>query len=216
MSIKDNIKKLKSEIPSNVEILAATKTRSIEQIKKAIEAGIKVFGENYVQEAEKKYSEIKTDNKIRIYFIGHLQKNKINRALKIFDVVNIDSVEIAEDIDKRADKKVKVMIEVNIADEPQKAGCKPNELTDLIKKISKLKNIEVIGLMAMPPFFQDIEKTRPYFKKMKNLFDEIKKMHIPNINIEILSMGMSDSYKVAIEEGATEVRLGNILFGQRE
>ena len=216
MSIKDNIKKLKSEIPSNIQILAATKTRSIPQIEEAIEAGIKIFGENYVQEAEKKYSEIKKNKKIILCFIGHLQKNKINRALKIFDVVNIDSVEIAEDIDKRADKKVKVMIEVNIADEPQKAGCKPEELIDLIKKISKLKNIEVIGLMAMPPFFQDIEKTRPYFRKMKILFDKIKKINIPNTNIEILSMGMSDSYKVAIEEGSTEVRLGSILFGQRE
>ena len=207
MSIKDNIKKLKSEIPSNVEILAATKTRSIEQIKKAIEAGIKVFGENYVQEAEKKYSEIKTDNKIRIYFIGHLQKNKINRALKIFDVVNIDSVEIAEDIDKRADKKVKVMIEVNIADEPQKAGCKPNELTDLIKKISKLKNIEVIGLMAMAPFFEKPENARPYFKKMKVLFDKVK-----NENLNILSIGMTHDYNIAIEEGSNLIRIGSLIF----
>lgn len=206
MSIKENIEKLKKEIPSNVQILAATKTRSIPQIKEAIEAGIKIFGENYVQEAEKKYSEIKKDNKIILCFIGHLQKNKINRALKIFDVVNIDSFEIAEDIDKRADKKVKVMIEVNIADEPQKAGCKPNELTDLIKKISKLKNIEVIGLMAMAPYFEDKEKTRPYFKKMKQLFDEIG-------NLKVLSLGMTHDYKVAVEEGSNLIRIGSLIFG---
>ncbi len=205
MSIKDNIKRLKSEIPSNVEVLAATKTRNISQIKETINAGITIFGENYVQEAEKKYTKIKNNNKVELYFIGHLQKNKINRALKIFEVISIDSFEIADAIDRRADKKIKVLIEVNIANEPQKAGCKPEELIDLIDTISKLKNIEVKGLMAMAPFFNDIEKTRPYFRKMKELFDKIG-------NLKILSLGMTQDYRVAIEEGSNLIRIGSLIF----
>jgi len=205
MSIKENIEKLKKEVPSDIGILAATKTRNISQIKEAVNAGIKSFGENYVQEAEKKYTEIKKNNKVGLYFIGHLQKNKINRALKIFDVISIDSFEIADAIDKRADKKVKVLIEVNIANEPQKAGCKPEELIDLINNISKLKNIEIIGLIAMAPFFDDTEKTRPYFRKMKELFDKIG-------NLKILSLGMTHDYRIAIQEGSNLIRIGSLIF----
>jgi len=206
MSIKDNIEKLKKEIHSNVEILAATKTRNISQIKEAVNAGIKLFGENYVQEAEKKYTDIKKNN-IELYFIGHLQKNKINRALKIFDVISIDSFGIADCIDKRAEKKVKVLIEVNISNEPNKSGCKPEELIDLIDNISKLKNIEVTGLIAMAPFFDDAEKTRPYFRKMKELFDKIG-------NLKILSLGMTHDYKIAVEEGSNLIRIGSLIFGK--
>ena len=207
MSIKEKIQKLKQGIPSNAEILAATKTRSISQIKEAIEAGITIFGENYIQEAEKKYTEIKKEHKIELYFIVHLQKNKINRALKIFDIINIDSYEIAEAINQRTDKKVKVLIEVNIGNEPQKAGCKPEEVISLVEKISKLKNIEVIGLMAMAPFFDDKEKARPYFKKMKKLFEKMK-----NEKINILSLGMTHDYKIAIEEGSNLLRIGSLIF----
>jgi len=207
MSIKEKIQKLKKEIPSHVDILAATKTRSISQIKEAIEAGITIFGENYVQEAEKKYAEIKKTNNIELYFIGHLQKNKINKVLKIFDVITLDSYEITEAIDKRTDKKIKIIIEVNISNEPQKHGCKPEELINLVKKISELKNIEVIGLMAMAPFFDDKEKTRPYFKKMKKLFEKIK-----NEKINILSLGMTHDYKIAIEEGSNLIRIGSLIF----
>ena len=134
-----------------------------------------------------------------------MQKNKINRALKVFDVISIDSFEIANAIDKRAGKKVKVIIETNVADEPQKAGCKPEELLDLIKKISELKNIEVTGLVAMAPFFDDIEKTRPYFKKMKELFDKLG-------NLNVLSLGMTHDYKIAIEEGSNLIRIGSLIF----
>ena len=230
MSIKDNIKKLKDEIPSYVKILAATKTRSIFQIKEAINSGIKIFGENYVQEAEKKYKNIK-NNKIELYFIGHLQKNKINRALKLFDLLTIDSFELAAAIDKRANeknkffssikstkyflynKKIPVLIEVNISNEPNKQGCKPQELIGLIKKISKLKNIEIQGLIAMAPYFEDEEKTRPYFKKMKSLFNKIKKLKIKSIKMDILSLGMSNDYKIAIQEGSNLIRIGSLIFG---
>jgi len=212
MSIKENILKLRNEIPSNVNILAAAKTRTIAQIKEAIGSGIKLFGENYVQEAEKKYAAIKKSSKIELYFIGHLQKNKINRALKIFDVINIDSYEIASAIDRKANKKIPILIEINISNERQKHGCKPEELINLIKKVSELKNIEVIGLMAMAPYFKDAEKTRTYFKKMKSLFEGIKKLKLNSIKMDILSLGMSNDYKIAIQEGSNLIRIGSLIF----
>ena len=212
MSIKENINTLRSNIPKSIGILAATKTRTAQQIKEAIDSGIKIFGENYVQEAEKKYSEIKQNNNINLYFAGHLQKNKINRALKLFDVINVDSFEIAEAISQRTGKKIKVLIEVNIGNEPNKYGCKPEELINLIKKLSKLKNIEVCGLMAMAPYFKDGEKTRPYFKKMRLLFEKIKKLKLKNVKMEILSLGMSNDYKIAIEEGSNLIRIGRSIF----
>ena len=212
MSIKENINTLRSNIPKSIGILAATKTRTAQQIKEAIDSGIKIFGENYVQEAEKKYSEIKQNNNIDLYFSGHLQKNKINRALKLFDVINVDSFEIAEAISRRTGKKIKVLIEVNIGNEPNKYGCKPEELINLIKKLSKLKNIEVCGLMAMAPYFKDGEKTRPYFKKMRLLFEKIKKLKLKNVKMEILSLGMSNDYKIAIEEGSNLIRIGRSIF----
>ncbi len=212
MSIKENINTLRSNIPKSIGILAATKTRTAQQIKEAIDSGIKIFGENYVQEAEKKYSEIKQNNNIDLYFSGHLQKNKINRALKLFDVINVDSFEIAEAISRRTGKKIKVLIEVNIGNEPNKYGCKPEELINLIKKLSKLKNIEVCGLMAMAPYFKDGEKTRPYFKKMRLLFEKIKKLKLKNVKMEILSLGMSNDYKIAIEEGSNLIRIGSSIF----
>ena len=212
MSIKKNIIHLRNNIPKNIQILAATKTRTVQQIKEAIDSGIKIFGENYVQEAEKKYNEIKKIHNIKLFFIGHLQKNKINRALKIFDLLTVDSFDIASEINKRADKKIKILIEVNISNEPQKNGCKPGELTNLIKKLSELKNIEVIGLMTMAPYFKDAEKTRPHFKKMKSLFEDIKKLKLENVKMNILSLGMSNDYKIAIEEGSNLVRIGSLIF----
>ena len=210
MSIEENIKNLRNSIPETVQILAAAKTRSIAEIKEAVNSGIRIFGENYVQEAEKKYSGIKC--KIELFFIGHLQKNKINRALKIFDIINIDSIEIAEAIGKKTDKKIKILVEVNISSEPGKHGCKPEELMDLIKKISRLNNVEVIGLMAMAPFLKDTEKIRPYFKKMKILFENIKKLKIKNVKMDILSLGMTHDYKTAIEEGSNLIRIGSLIF----
>jgi len=214
MSIKENIKKIKAEIPSHVALMAATKTRTIDEIKQAIDAGITIIGENYVQEAEKKYHELK--GKVKFHLIGHLQTNKIKKALKIFDMIQtLDSLKLAEEIEKTAEKPIDVLIEINIGKELNKTGVMPENTISLIKEISKLKNIKIKGLMAMAPYFDDAEKTRPYFREMKKLFEEIRKLEVQNVEMETLSMGMSDSYKIAIEEGSNMVRLGTIIFGKR-
>ena len=215
MSIKENIEKIKNEIPRGITLVAATKTRSIDEIKEAVDAGIEIIGENYVREAESRYKELQ--GKVKIHCIGHLQTNKIKKAVEIFDMIEtVDSVKVAKEIDKRTTKLMPVLVEVNIAKESSKSGVMPEQTIDLIKEISNFKNIKIKGLMTMAPYFDDPEKDRPYFKEMKQLFDKIKAMNIPHVDMEILSMGMSDSYKVAIEEGATMVRVGTKIFGKRE
>ena len=231
MNIKENILNIKNNIPDKISILAAIKTRSMEEIKKAIVAGIKIIGENYVQEAEKKYKILKGSlnskssncykslirNKVEFHCIGHLQKNKVKKAVEVFDMIQtIDSEKIAKEVNNRCkniNKIMPVLIEVNIGKESNKSGCMPKDVSKLAESISKLNNIKLKGLMTMAPYFKDPEKSRPYFKKTKQLFDKMKKK-FPKI--DTLSMGMSDSYKIAIEEGATMVRLGTIIFGERK
>ena len=217
MSISDNIFSIKKEIPKEVELVAAAKTRSVDDIKQAIESGIKIIGENYVQEAEKKLQALK--GAVKFHCIGHLQTNKVKEAVEIFDMIQtVDSVKIAKEINKRCGKLKKTMpilIEVNSGKEPNKDGVMPEDIIPLIKEISQLKNIKIKGLMTMAPYFENPEKDRPYFRLTKGLFDKIKTLNIPNINMEILSMGMTHSYKVAIEEGANMIRIGTKLFGER-
>jgi hypothetical protein len=211
MSIKDRILEVKKDIPKNITIVAATKTQSIDNIKQAIKAGLVIIGENYVQEAESKQKELKS--KVKIHCIGHLQTNKVKKAVEIFDMIQtVDSKKIAKEINKRTKKLMPILIEVNIGEEPNKDGCMPKDVKVLVEMISKLKNLKLKGLMTMAPYFRDPEKSRKYFKKTKKLFDELKKSYK---DIDTLSMGMSDSYKVAIEEGATMIRLGTVIFGKR-
>ena len=217
MLIKENVKKIKKELPPDIKIIAATKTRSVDEIKQAIEAGINIVGENYVQEAERKFQELK--GKVEFHCIGHLQKNKVKKAVEIFDMIQtVDSVKIAKEIDKRCKNISKIMpilIEINSGKEKNKSGCMPEDTGKLIKEASTLKNIKIKGLMTMAPYFKEPEKDRPYFKLTKKLFDKLKALNIPNVDMEILSMGMSHSYKIAIKEGANMVRIGTKLFGSR-
>jgi len=213
MSIQENIKRIKNQIPDSVKLVAATKTRTPEEINEAINAGVIAIGENYVQEALQKYEKI--DHSIELHLLGHLQKNKINKALQIFDYIqSVDSFELAEGINKRAQKIIPVFIEVNIAGEDTKFGLKKEELVDLLKMISKLEKIRVEGLMTMP-YFDNPEDARPYFKEMKLLFEKIKSMNIPNVTMKYLSMGMTNDYKIAIEEGGNMIRIGTGIFGPR-
>jgi|TARA_B100002003_G_C14047369_1_gene504498 pyridoxal phosphate enzyme (YggS family) len=217
MSIKNNIKKIKQELPANIILVAATKTRSVDEINQAIESKIKIIGENYVQEAEKKYNKLK--GKVQFHCIGHLQKNKVKKAVEMFDMIQtVDSIKIAEEIDKKCkdiNKIMPVLIEINSGKEPNKDGVMPEDTINLIKEISQLKNLKIKGLMTMAPYFEDVEKNRPYFKLTKTIFDKIKAQNIPNVDMKILSMGMSHSYKIAIEEGANMVRIGSKIFNSR-
>ena len=215
--IKQNVDQIMSELPNGVELVAAAKTRQPEEILEAIEAGIKIVGENYVQEAERAYEVV--GNSAKWHFIGYLQKNKVKRAVRLFDMIEtVDSVEIAREIDKRCaqiGKIMPVLIEVNSGREKQKSGVFPGGVEQLVKGISAFPNIRVMGLMTMGPRFGNPEDSRPYFVETRKIFERIKKLNLANIEMKYLSMGMTNSYKIAIEEGANIVRIGTKLFGER-
>lgn len=222
MGIKENYQKLRREISENVSIIVACKTRTPEEIAEVIDAGAEYLGENYVQEAENVYDALgEKARRVKWHMLGHLQKNKINKALRIFDVVQtIDSQEVALALSERAQRIgriVSVYIEVNIGAEGSKTGVKPEyqEVRALAEEISQFKHLRLEGLMTMAPFLKNPEDYRTYFRKMKKVFDEIKALNLPKVDMKYLSMGMSDSYKIAIEEGSNMVRLGTAIFGER-
>lgn len=216
--IKENVRKILEELPGNVELVAAAKTRTVEEIEEAIDAGVKIIGENYVQEAERAYKVI--GKKVRWHFLGHLQKNKAKLAVKLFDMIEtVDAHTIAVEIDKicvRENKTMPVLVEINSGKEIQKFGVMPEKAEELIKKVSCLKNIKIMGLMTMGPQFGDPEQARPYFTETKRVFDNIRALNLSGVEMKYLSMGMTNSYQVAIEEGANIVRIGSKIFGPRE
>lgn len=219
MGIKENVKSLLDELPDGVLLVAATKSRSPEEILKAVDAGLQVIGENYAQDAEKKADVI--GDRVKYHFIGHLQRNKVKKIVEFIDMIEtVDSLRIAEEIDKRCallNKVMPILVEINSGREAQKAGVFPEDAEELIKKISYFPNIKVMGLMTMGPMFGNPEDARPFFVETKKVFERIKKsLHIPNIEMKYLSMGMSNSYRVAIEEGTNIVRIGTRIFGARE
>ena len=214
MGIKENVKKLLAELPGGVELVAAAKDRTAKEVLEAVAAGIKIVGENYVQEAEKNYSVI--ENRAKWHFIGHLQKNKVKKAVILFDMIQtVDSMEIAGEIDKRCARMGKVMpvlVEINSGREKQKSGVLPEDAEDLIKALSVLPGIKVMGLMTMGPRSGDPEESRPYFVTTRKIFERIKKLKLPNVEMRYLSMGMTNSYRIALEEGANMVRIGTKVF----
>jgi len=216
--IEQNIAQIIAELPEGVQLVAAAKTRSPQEIIQAVEAGVRIIGENYVQEAERAYQAI--GNKVQWHLIGHLQKNKVKKAVGIFDMVEtVDSVELAREIEKRCaqiNRVMPVLIEVNSGREEQKAGVLPEDVEQLVREISPLLNIKLMGLMTMGPRFGDPEDSRPFFVETRRVFEEIKRLNLPGVDMKYLSMGMTNSYKVAIEEGATIVRIGSKIFGGRE
>ena len=220
-SITENVKQILAEIPPGVEVVAAAKTRNAREILEVLAAGIRIIGENYVQEAEAAYQAVSasTGVKAQWHFIGHLQKNKVKKAVEICDMIEtVDSLEIAAEIDKRckqAGKTIPVLIEVNSGREPQKAGVYPENARQLIEQISALENIRVMGLMTMGPLTGQPEDYRPYFITTRRAFEDLKKLDLPKTEMKYLSMGMTDSYKVALEEGANIIRIGSKIFGER-
>lgn len=216
-TIKERVKKILRELPEGVQLEAAAKGRTVEELREAIEAGVYIIGENYVQESIPIIDSI--GEKVQWHFIGHLQKNKVKYVVPRYDMIEtVDSVPLAEKIDniaRRYNKIMPVLIEVNSGREPQKSGVLPEETEGLIKEISHFTAIKIMGMMTMGPRFGDPELARPFFRETKRLFDEIKRIGIPNTEMKILSMGMSNTYKIAIEEGSNLVRIGTLIFGER-
>jgi len=218
MTIEENVKKILAELPEGVALVAAAKTRTPEEILQAAEAGIKIVGENYVQEALAAFNIV--GHKVKWHFIGHLQRNKAKKAVEIFDMIEtVDSPELAREIDKRCalrNKIMPVLIEINSGREPQKFGLLPEIAEGFIKEVSRLKNIHIQGLMTMGPFYGDPENARPYFIETRKLFEKMKALDLSGVEMRYLSMGMTNSYQVALEEGANIVRIGTKIFGPRE
>ena len=203
--------------PESVRLVAVSKTVDAERVRQAIEAGAKIFGENYVQEAQKKIEVL--GHEVAWHFIGHLQTNKAKVAAGLFDFIHsVDSQNLAQELGRRAKlrgKVLPVLLEMNLAGEVTKFGAQEKEILLLAEKLSEMEGIEVKGLMTMPPFFEDPEASRPYFVELRKLGERLAKEKIPRISMEELSMGMSNDFEVAVEEGATLVRVGTAIFGPR-
>ncbi len=227
MSIKDNINSIKRKIaeharasnrdPSDVTLMGVTKTVDIRRIKEASESGLRDFGENYAQEFRDKYNELgELNNRINWHFIGSLQKNKVKYLVgKVVLIHSVDRLPIAEEISKRYQKEdisASVLIEVNNGEEETKEGVKIDDVERLLTEINKLANIEVKGFMTMAPYYDDPENARPLFREMKRLQDSLSGKYR---RLTQLSMGMSNDYHVAVEEGSTIVRIGSAIFGER-
>jgi PLP dependent protein len=204
--------------PDSVKLLAVTKTVAPSVIEQAIKAGLTAFGENYVQEAREKIAVI--GQRVQWHMIGHLQTNKAKYVVNLFDYIHsVDRLELAEEINKRArliGRKINILIEINVSGEETKSGISAVKSIDLIKEVSGLKNVSVRGLMTMAPYSDNPENSRPYFSELKNLRDKITSEGIAGIQMEELSMGMTDDFEIAIEEGAIIVRIGRAIFGDRK
>lgn len=207
---------------SEVTLVAVSKTVAPSRLEAAIIAGVSGFGENRVQEAAAKIAELRNlvaEHRVQWHLIGHLQSNKARRAVELFDAVHsVDSRRLAERLNQSAGelgKRLPVFIEVNLAAEAAKSGVAINETLPLCEQVAKLAHLELKGLMAVPPFFDDAEAVRPFFRRLRELRDEARRSGIAGAHCHDLSMGMSNDFEVAIEEGATLVRIGRALFGAR-
>jgi len=228
--IKDNVWEIRERIrracakvgqkPETVNFVAVTKNRSLEQIRETLDAGIVDIGENKVQEASLKYKQFSSfgldPSRITWHMVGHLQTNKVKEAVGIFDLIHsVDSLYLAQEIDKQAAKIEKVqqiLLEVKTSPEETKFGLKPEDLSGLLREISRLKNISVKGLMTIAPVLNDPQDVRPYFRVLREFKDKINLQRVPGEKLNILSMGMTDDFEVAIEEGANMVRIGRAVF----
>jgi pyridoxal phosphate enzyme (YggS family) len=226
-SIADNLTRVKERMaeaairsgrrPDSVKLVGVTKTVDVERIKEAVSAGLQILGENYVQEARDKINAF--GGPVKWHFVGRLQTNKAKYAVKLFDLIQtVDSFRLAKELDHRAqplDRTIPIIIQVNLAGEATKGGVKPAECLSLIKQLSTLKNLQIRGLMTMPPFFDQPERARPYFAQLRELSQELAEAQVPGVEMHELSMGMSGDFETAIEEGATLIRVGTAIFGER-
>jgi hypothetical protein len=231
MSIADNFAAVQERIraaarrsgrnPNDVVLMAVSKTHPPERIREAYEAGVRLFGENRVQEFAGKAEALRDLGDAQWHMIGHLQSNKAGRAAELFSAVDsVDSVKLAEKLDAAArslGKKISVLIEINVGEEKAKSGVAPESraLEDLLSAANRLENLEFHGLMTVPPYAEDPGAARPYFQNLRELRDQIRLRNLPRVGVEVLSMGMSHDFEVAIEEGSTCVRVGTAIFGER-
>ena len=216
MSIEENVNNVRETIPERVTLIAVSKTKPVEDLQRVYAVGIRDFGENKVQELTDKFEKLPKD--IRWHLIGHLQRNKIKYIVgKVYLIHSLDSVRLLEELEKHYkanNMTAEVLIQINIGKEENKTGIYVEDLEELIGVCETCSNVKVRGLMAIIPQGTE-EECRSYFKQMKNLFDDLKKRTFKNINMEILSMGMTGDYKVAIQEGSSMVRVGEGIFGKR-
>jgi hypothetical protein len=203
---------------AEIRLIAVAKTRPIEEVRQALACGLKDIGENKVQEAQRKYSDI--ERNFRLHMVGHLQSNKAKAAAKLFDIIqSVDSVKLAEILDlefTELDKTGEIMLEVNCSGEPQKYGFAPQETLAAAERIFRMKRVTLTGLMTVAPFTDDDDRIRTSFQTLKTLFETIKAVHPESQKFTNLSMGMSDDYPIAVAEGSTMIRIGRALFGSRE
>jgi len=225
MSIRENLERIKEKIrvkselvgrdPQEITLVAVTKTVEADRIEEAIAAGVNIIGESRVREAKEKYR--KVESRIIWHLVGHLQRNKAKDAVKIFDLIHsVDSAELAKEIDKQAKKigKIqKILVEANVSGEESKYGLNPEGVITFLQEVSGFPNIKVEGLMTMAPFYENPEDCRPCFRKLKELVEEVKTKNIKNVEMTYLSIGMSNDFEVAIEEGSNMVRIGRAIFG---
>ena len=226
-SIADNIAAIRQRMhaaaarsgraPESIRLMAVSKTVAPDRIRQAIDAGMTLFGENYVQEAREKIPAV--GNGVEWHMIGHLQTNKAKYVVHLFDWIHsVDRLELAQELDKRAglhNRKLKVLIEVNVSGEASKSGAEPAQVPELVRQIAALPNLSIRGLMTMPPYSENPENSRPCFIALRKLRDEIASAAIGGVSMNELSMGMTDDFEVAIEEGATIIRVGRAIFGER-
>ena len=227
VDIRANVKRVKERVaeaalragrdPSEITIVAVSKNFPVEAIEEAIEAGITDIGENRVQEAEAKFNRI--GRVVRWHMVGHLQRNKVKKALNIFDLIHsVDSVRLLEELEKRAAQRgevVEVLVQVNTSGEETKFGLKPEEVEGFMEIAAQKEHVRVLGLMTIGPLVDDPEKARPCFAMLREIKERIEGMKLPNVEMRHLSMGMTNDFEVAIEEGADMVRIGRAIFGPR-
>jgi PLP dependent protein len=217
-NIRTNVERLLVEIPASVTIVAACKTRTIVEVEAAYQAGLRHFGHNYVQEAQAMLPQLSI--KADWHLIGHLQRNKSKEAIQLFDRIDsVDSIRLAQELEKccmESGKVLPVLIEVNSGRELNKSGALPEEVVELAELISHQPHLHLEGLMTMGPRSGDPRESRPYFIETRKLFEHLDALSLPNINMRFLSMGMSNSYQAALQEGANMIRLGTAIFGNRD
>jgi pyridoxal phosphate enzyme (YggS family) len=209
--------KMAERDPRKVKILGAAKEQDIDSIEAAIASGVSLIGENYVQEAKFKRKGFAGD--VEWHLIGHLQRNKAKAAVELFQVIEtLDSVELARALDNEGRKRnvtVRALIEVNLGGEETKSGVAKDKVGSLLQIIAELSHLRIDGLMTVPPFRESCEEVRPYFRELRHLKDQLASLKLPNVDLRELSMGMTHDYPIAVEEGATIVRIGTALFGPR-